>query len=122
MKPVPLTWNQKVCMQGAPAGALPTIQGHGMGHHQVREVEPGTVTVTPRFPVIPHVGEDTRYEPPGSRKVATPALSVRDERLVLVEVTLTSALATGNLGVPPPGVAGPPASITVTLSVPDFPL
>jgi hypothetical protein len=68
--------------------------------------------------VLPHVGEDTKYEPPSRRKVAAPPLSVRDERLALVEVTLTSAFATGCLGVPPPGSDGPPAWITVTLSVP----
>lgn len=94
-----------------------------MEHVQDREVAPGAVTVTSRLPVLPHVGEDTKYEPPGRRKVATPALSVRDERLELVEVTLTSAPATGCFSVLLlPGDAGPPASITVTLSVPDFPL
>jgi len=98
------------------------VSGHGTGHVQVTEVEPGAATVTSRFPVLPHVGEDTKYEPPGRRKIATPALSVRDETLVPMEVTLTSALATGHLGVPPPGIPGPPASITVTLSVPGFPL
>jgi len=93
-----------------------------MGHVQVRDVELAAVTVTSRFPVLPQVGTDTRYEPLGRRKVATPALPVGDERLVLAEVTLTSAFATGCLGVPPPGSPGPPAWITVTLSVPVFPL
>jgi hypothetical protein len=93
-----------------------------MGQFHVREDEPAAVTVTARFPVGPQVGTDTEYEPAGRRKVATPALSVWDERPVPVEVTMTSAPAAANLGVPPPGSSGPPASITVTLSVPVFPL
>jgi hypothetical protein len=94
------------------------VPGHGTGHTQVREVEPWAATVTSLFPVLPHVGEDAKYQPPGRRKIAAPALSVRDERLALVEVTLTSAFVTGCLGVPPPGSSGPPTWMTVTLSVP----
>jgi hypothetical protein len=94
-----------------------------MGHHQVREVEPADVMVTFFFPVMPHVGEEIRYEPLGRRKVATPVLPVRDERFVPTPMTLTSAFATGCLGVPPPpGDAGPPTSITATLSVSVVPL
>lgn len=69
--------------------------------------------------MLPHVGDDTQYEPAGRRKIATPALFVGDDWLVLVEVTLTSAPPRGHLGVPPPGSMGPPASITMILSVPD---
>jgi hypothetical protein len=94
---------------------------HGTGHVQVRDVEFAAVTVVSRFPVLPQVGEDTRYEPLGRRKVATPASSVGDERLVLAEVTLTTAFAAGCFGVPPLGRFGPPAWITVTMSVPVFP-
>lgn len=93
-----------------------------MGHVQVREVELAALMVIPRFPVLPQVGTDTKYEPLGRRKIATPRLPVGDERLVVVEATLTSAFATGRLGVPPPGSCGPPAWITVTLSVPIAPL
>jgi hypothetical protein len=62
-----------------------------------------------RVPVLPQVGTETTYEPLGRRKVATPVVFVGEERLVLAEVTLTSAFDTGCLGVPPPGSWGPPA-------------
>jgi hypothetical protein len=93
-----------------------------MGHHQVREIEPAAVMAAFFVPVLSHVGEEIRYEPLGRWNVATPVLPVRDERFVLAPVTLTTALATGCLGVPPLGSAGPPASITATLSVSIFPL
>ena len=66
-----------------------------MGHHQVREVEFAAVMIAFFVPVLPHVGEEIRYEPLGRWKVATPVLPVRDERFVLAPVTFTSALATG---------------------------
>ena len=94
-----------------------------MGHHQVREVDLADVMVAFFVPVLPHVGEEIRYTPPGRRKLATPVLSVRDESFAPTPVTLTSAFATGCLGVPPPPEdAGPPTSITAILSISAGPL
>jgi hypothetical protein len=54
-------------------------------------------------------------------KVAIPALSVSAVEFAPPAVTLTSVLASGLVGVFPPGSAGPPAWITVTRSVPTGP-
>jgi hypothetical protein len=87
--------------------------GHWRSAQQVRDAGRTVVTVTRSSPIpLPHLkpGEDTRYEPGGRRKVATPALSVRDETFVLAEVIVTSAFAIGMSGRP----YGPPVVPALT--------
>jgi len=102
-------------------GVADPASGQGTAQIQVNNVDRPALTVTGTLRVLPHVGEDTSYEPPASRKVAIPAAFVAADWLVPSPATLTSAFDNGELGVPPPGSMGPPTCRTLTVSVPAGP-
>jgi hypothetical protein len=97
-----LAMTDALLSEGGPTGPW---CAYGIGQTHVREADLAGVTVASTFPVLPQVGTETEYRPPGRRKVATPALSVVAFTLVSLAVTLTSAFTTDCVRVP----CGPPA-------------